>query len=291
MQPLSRRTRLSYLLLFVGLFCICLPLAILYASGYRFGKNGLIVETGGIYISVAGSGVTLSLNGKEVGVSSLFTHTFYVDNLAPGTYAVHLSREGYYPWYKTLVVEPRIVTDARGFVINSEPTFLKLVRADTVGTSTALASTTRAVSRTTYDAYLRAFAPTTTPKSLAGQASLLPKPVDISGGEELYLENGVARVSWTRSTSTLPSAFCEAPSLCDREVVVTHTKEQVAHAALYLGGVLYQLPKSGIFLSEIDVRPTSVVVPLYQKPGGDFRLIDGALIVKDGSTLYQVTGL
>lgn len=285
LQPLSKRTRRLYLAMFVFLFVVCLPFAILYASGYRL-QNGLsLTQTGGVYISVAPSGASVSINGKEVGVSGFLNHSFYVDNLAPGTYAVHVALEGRYPWYKTLTVEQQIVTDASAFMVPSEPLVRKVVISS--ATSTA-ATTTAAVSRAQYDAYALAFAPTTTKKKIAADGSLVPD--DTQAGQSLYLEEGAVRLTWSRSTTTIPSSLCFTPSKCEKSVIITHSKERIDRTNFFAGGVLYRVPTSGIYLAEADVRPTPLTVPIYQRPGADYRLIGGNLIVKDGAVLYEISG-
>lgn len=286
LKPLSRKTRRAYLGVFVFLFILCLPIAILYATGYRFQNGFSLVETGGVYISVGPSDASVSLNGKEIGVSGFLNHSFYVDNLAPGSYAVHVAREGDYPWYKTLIVEPRIVTDAQAFLVPSEFLVKKLVvsRAGSAQASTSVSTT-----RLEYDAFLLNFAPTTTKqKSIVEDETLIPD--DTQGGENLYLEEGIVRLEWGRSTSTIPSSMCSTPSSCEKNVVIAKAKEKITRTNFYGGGVLYLVPSSGIFLAEIDIRPTPLVVPVYPRAGVDYRIINGRLIVKDGNSLYEITG-
>ena len=286
LKPLSRKTRRTYLGVFVLLFVLCLPIAILYATGYRF-QNGLsLVETGGVYISVGPSDASVSLNGKQIGVSGFLNHSFYVDNLAPGSYAVHVARDGDYPWYKTLVVEPKIVTDAQAFLVPSEFVVRKLSVAPV---SVTLASTTVVTTRLEYDTFLKSFAPTTT-KSKVTTLEEVPIPNDTQGGENLYLENGMVRLEWERSTSTIPSSMCSTPSSCEKNVVIAKAKEKITRTNFYGGGVLYLVPSSGIFLAEVDIRPTPLVIPVYPRAGVDYRILNGRLIVKDGTSLYEISG-
>ena len=272
-------------MLFIFLFIVCLPFAILYATGYRLQSGFALVETGGVYVSVAPSGATLSLNGKDVGVSGFLNHSFYIDNLAPGTYAIHVARDGDYPWYKTLIVEPRIVTDAQAFLVPSEPVIRKIF-ISSISTSTA--TTTLALTRAQYVVYADAFIPTTTKAILTEDGVLAPD--DSLGGENLYIEDGAVRLTWSRSTSTIPSFMCTSPSLCEKSVIITHSKEMITRANFFAGGIVYQSKVGGIFLAETDIRPTPLTVPLYQRPGAEYRLIGGTLIVKDGATLFEISG-
>src|SRR3989344_7865641 len=110
MKPLSPRTRRLYLYVLSALFLISVPAALLYSSGYRYKAGFGLVRTGGIFLSIPYSDATVSLNGKEAGTTGFLTRRFYIDDLAPSTYAIHVEREGSNPWYRALVVEPSIVT-------------------------------------------------------------------------------------------------------------------------------------------------------------------------------------
>lgn len=300
MQPLSKRTRHIYLLSLVSLFILFLPLVILYATGYRFKSGFGLVETGGIFLSVPRSGATISLNGEEAGRSGVLTRSLYVDNLSANSYAVHVALPGYYPWYRTLVVEPRIVTDAYAFLVPQEFEVVKLTRVASTSPLNTLASTTRSVVRETYDRYVYAFVPATSTPILPIRAivnmgttstSTVVVPADTAGENHLIVQAGNLVVSWVGATSTIPSNYCVKPSSCTRTIVIDHGKSSVVSAHFYAGGIVYSTKEGGIFLTEADVRPTPLTVPLYPTRGADFRIIDGSLIVKDGKILYEITGL
>ena len=298
MNPLSRRTRTSYFVLFIGLFIVLIPISILYAIGYRFHFLGgfSLVETGGIYVSVPQSGAEVSINGNSEGISGLFSRNFYVDNLAPGSYAVHVALPGFYPWYKTLVVDSQIVTDARAFLVPQQIEILKLIRG-TVGTTTA-ASTTLVVSRAQYDTYLTLFSATSSPaaillpqtKSTTTPLAKILIPEDEQGGLEIYIEKGDIRLHWAQSTTSIPSSLCMTPSTCLHDYLLEKGKETAIRARFWEGGVLYSTKEQGIYLAEADVRPTPLVIPIYPRAGAEFRIVDGVVIIKDGTSLYQVVG-
>lgn len=273
-----------YLAVSVVAFLFTVPIAVFYASGYRF--NGLsFVETGGVYVSVPVSDASVFINGKEEGTSSLFIRTFYTDNLIAGTYAVQVSREGYYPWVKKLTVEPRIVTDVFAFMVPQSMLIreIEIREGDT-------ASTTRAVSKNEYNSFIKAFArkigsPITIPDGIATST-----PIDTRAGEDLYIEGGNLVVRWMKDPQSVPSSFCLKPSSCVQEFFIEKGRETVTNAQFFAGGVVYSTKESGIFLAENDVRPVPLVVPLYSRPGAQFRVVGGALIVKDGSALYDISG-
>lgn len=288
MQPLSARARRRYLVLFVTLFVISIPAAILYATGYRFDGGLSLVKTGGVYISIPVSGASISLNGDQVGESSLFNRGFYIDNLAPGSYAIHVALPEAYPWYKTLIVEPHIVTDARAFLVSEKLALVRLVIA-TSTPATAQGTTTdfRTISRADHEALLKEFLPATTTPAL----SLVEvEPLDTQGGMALNIYEGNVEVSWTRGTSTLPSNFCIRPSSCVHRIEVEDGREEAMYARFFGEGVLYQTKETGISFVEVDVRPTALTIPVYPRHGAEFRIVNGVIIIKDGSTLYELVG-
>lgn len=302
MDPLSASVRRRYFIVFIVFFILVIPLAILYATGFRLGGGFSLVPTGGMYVSVPESNAEVSLNGRALGQTGLFTRDFYEDNLSPGSYVIAVSLEDYYPWYKTIVVEKYLVTDASALLVPQQLETMELLRG-----ATTTSTTTRSIPRTQYDGYLSAFVVATTTATSTRQAladreglatsseealaALGPLPDDVQGGQELYVENGNVRLHWARSDSSTPSHFCLTPSSCVADFRVEKGKETSVNARFYQGGVLYTTKESGVYFAEADVRPTPLLVPIYLRRGADFRIIGGDLIIKDGTKLYQILGL
>ena len=92
MQPLSKNKRRVYLVGFVVLFFLCVPVVLLFANGFRFEGGAGFVKTGGIYISVPYADAVVSMNGEEVGTSGLLKRGFYIDDLTPGSYVIGVTR-------------------------------------------------------------------------------------------------------------------------------------------------------------------------------------------------------
>ncbi len=266
-------------------FLFTVPVAVLYASGYRF-KGFSLVETGGVYVSVPVSDASVFINGKEEGVSSLFTRSFYAGNLVEGAYAVQVSREGYYPWVKKVSVESRIVTDVSAFLVPQSLT----IREIEIREGDTIASTTRSVSKTEYAALLKAFTHSATSSPSVKGVSATSTPTDTRAGMELYIEGGNLLVRWTKDAHATPSSFCVRPSSCVQEFLIEKGKDTVTDAQFFAGGVAYATKESGIFLAENDVRQVPLVVPLYSRPGAEFRIVNGDFVVKDGKVLYDISG-
>lgn len=288
MQPVSMRRRLIYLALSTIAFMLTVPVAVFYATGYRF-EDFNLVETGGIYVAVSASDAAVSVNGIEEGTTNLFTRSFYIDNLKQDSYSVQVTREGYFPWVKRLTVEPSIVTDIFAFLVPQNLTIREILIEDS--SIEEVASTTRVVSEDQFDSFLDVFVATSTvSQPSVSTATSTPLPVATRAGVELYIENGNLIARWSRSERTIPSSFCEVPSRCVSEFYIERGKDTVRYAQFFMGGVAYATREGGVFIAESDIRPTPLVIPLYSRPGAEFRIINGQLIVKDGKSLYEITG-
>lgn len=281
MQPLSKRRRRVYLYGLVAVFILCLPIVMFYANGYRF-KSGIgFVRTGSVIVSISKSDALLSLNGEQIGTSGFLRHNFYVDNLAPGSYQVLVTREGDHPWHRTLIVEEELVTDAQAFLVPLEITSIRLIDAAKAASSTAATTTTP---HATYEKYRKAFLPS---NATSTPIVALHKPTS----EIIAVKSGDLSILWTDAQVIPPSRFCSGPSICAAEIPIENGKQTTINAEFFGGGVVYATKEGGVFLEEIDIRPEPLSVQLYPVRGADFRVVDGHLIVKDGSALYEITGL
>lgn len=91
---------------------------VLYGKGYRFGFDNGVPALSGTGLLVA----TSDPNGASVFINGhLTTATDNTINLAPGTYQVKISKEGYFSWEKTLIVKREVVTKADALLFPSAP--------------------------------------------------------------------------------------------------------------------------------------------------------------------------
>lgn len=282
MQPLSARRRLIYLLVLILVFVTALPVTILYATGYRYKPGTGLVRIGGIFISVPYSGAKVFLNGKVLGESGFLQHDFYVGTLVPDTYNVSVEEVGMLQWTRSLVVEEQLVTDARALLIKKDIGILRLVVATTTdATSSPLVATTTRVSPDD-DAAIKAAFNKPAATSTVGTLGEFR-------GEAIFVEKGDTYVRWMNAGEFPPSVFCESPSSCvPRIQIEASPNTKSVNAAFFMGGIVYTTLERGVYFSEADVRPGIIRMPIYEKPGADFRIVLGRLFVKDGSKYYEI---
>jgi hypothetical protein len=283
MQPLSARRRLVYLLTLVLVFAIALPVTLLYASGFRYKEGTGLVRIGGAFISVPYSGAVVSLNGRVVGESGFLKHDFYIGTLVPNTYTIRVESVGERSWTRTIVVEEQLVTDTQALLIKQQIGLYRLVIATSTSatSSLALATTTRLISAAE-DADMRASflkPPATTTEGAFGELR----------GEGVFVEHGDTLVRWLNPSEFPPSIFCTRPSACVPVIPIEHAADTTStDAEFFGGGIVYATAEGGIYFAEADVRPGAIRIPLYLKPGIDFRIVNGRLIVKDESRFYEI---
>lgn len=283
MEPLSPHVRRLYLYASIVLFMILLPLVIFYADGWRYKRGFGLVRTGGIFISVPYTGAQVTLNSEPIGESGFLERSFYVDNLAPSSYIIKVERDGSRPWERLLVVEPQLVTDARALLL---PTELQVLMIAT--STTASDETVREVSLATLRSYEQAFSATST---LATSTASSTVPVDESDGIGLFIRDGDLFAVWMEKEALPPSIFCGRPSFCNPEITIERSEGEVNHAFFYNRGIVFSTKEGGVFFVEPDIRPTALNIKLFTGKKAEVRLLGEALIVKDGSTLYEVAGL
>lgn len=283
MQPLSARRRMVYLIILVVVFATALPFTLLYASGYRYKAGVGIVRIGGVFVSVPYSGAVVSLNGRVIGDSGFLNHDFYIGALVPDTYFVRVESAGMRSWTRALVVEEQLVTDTHALLIKQDIGVYRLITATSTAaaSSSAIATSTRAIIAAEDKAIKAAFVrqPATTTLGAFGELR----------GESIFVERGDTFVRWTNTGEFPSSEFCVHPSLCVHEIgIESDPSIKSTNAAFFIGGVVYATAEGGIYFAEADVRPGVIRIPLYEKKGADFRVVNGRLIVKDGSKFYEI---
>jgi hypothetical protein len=278
MEPLSPALRRFYFLLFIALFFAMLPAVIFYADGWRYKGGYGFVRTGGIYISVPYQDADVYINGGHVGRSGFLDRNFYIGDLAPSAYIVHVEREGYRSWDRLLVVEQQLVSDARSLLIPEEISATRLVLATSTPSSSS--TSTRPVTQSTLAAYTAIFAATTTASTTI--------PVDEVSGVGLFIEKGVLSARWIQDNAFPPSIFCQRPSLCVDAIILEQDKT-VTSARFFRGGVAYVTKDGVIYFKEVDVRESPVFTPLFTIKNADIRVIDDTLVVKSGTTFYEIS--
>jgi len=103
--------------IFIGLVIATIAI-ILYGKGYRFG-----FEPSGLELKGTGLLVAKSVpDGAQVFVDDkLKTATDATINMPPGKYSLKISKEGYFPWEKRIIIQTEVVTLADALLVPIAP--------------------------------------------------------------------------------------------------------------------------------------------------------------------------
>ena len=112
----------------VVLFFLLMPVAVLYALGYRLDSNFSLKKTGGLYVASDVSGSEIFINSQFQKKTNLLQGGVFVQNLKPGRYQILVANESYLPWQKELEVKSQLVSEARALLVPREPNAEVLLR-------------------------------------------------------------------------------------------------------------------------------------------------------------------
>ena len=280
MQPLSRKKRLSYLVLSCLLFLIIAPAAILYAKGYRLTDSLTVTRTGGLYASVGFSGAKVYLDGVQVKETGVFQKGALIQNLKPGTYTLRVEKEGLNTWEKTLPVFRETVTDARALMLPTEPVITEILPAKPEEKDASSTDKIKPEENPQYEVVAGLFGPKTTASSTE------EKIINKLSAE---VQSGVIKVLWTGEEDSRPSYFCLGAE-CKEEIFV---RGQGSIGSFYfLPGrddvIIFETP-NGIFVSEIDDRSKQNMQIIWQKNALKLRVSDNTIYIKDGKQYFAVS--
>lgn len=94
---------------------------ILYSQGYRFDWNlKELKKTGGLYLKATPPRTDVYINDSFAKRTDFLFDSVFLTNLLPKSYHVRVEKKGYIPWTKTLLVEPKQVTEAKHIILFPE---------------------------------------------------------------------------------------------------------------------------------------------------------------------------
>jgi hypothetical protein len=312
MAPLSRTRRKLYLAALVAVFAVMTPILIGYAQGYRLSDLGdafKLIRTGGIYVGVGESGVTVSVDEDERETTSFISRNALVQNLFSGSYRVAVSKPGYQTWEKTLQVYPELVTEWRPALL-PEPVpvaaILKTLPAEPVATGTPVAKPSP---NPRYAEVVALFAPATATKATstkavavdsarlsvvaalaeAGRRDLEKEPtLKVLGGVGAWLRGGTLRFAWLGDPEATPHYLCSPDGSVDESVVSLPNPVLWFDFALGRSDIFAVTTKTGLWLVEADGRGGRNATLLKAGAGLEARVADSVIYVRQGAEYWEI---
>lgn len=135
MRRATRRTIFYFLL---TVFLVTTPLLVLYAVGYSFNVAKFsLARTGGFFVKTNVSGVSIYVNGLLQKETNFLSNGALVNGLTPGVVDVHVKKDGYRPWKKSIAIEEQLIQEFRTVLLIPE----NLPREAIFGTTTPMTPT------------------------------------------------------------------------------------------------------------------------------------------------------
>ncbi|MFT5179759.1 MAG: hypothetical protein ACI9GH_000244 [Candidatus Paceibacteria bacterium] len=318
MKPLSRKKRMTTLIIMVILFFILVPALWLYSSGYRLNDALSLVKTGGVYVHSDLANTRVYIDGDFVEDNGVLLKNTLIQNLRPNRdYKIRVEKDGYYTWEKELYVRPNLVTEGKILMLETSPDtreilqFLEDVDKNNATTTVANIEYLELIkyfdeAKGQFDIEVATTTTIQTSKGPVASSTLiteieLPEFIEdlkIKGLEEKiglrekgknlsWLEDGDVTVYWAGKDDSVPYYYCT--NECNDSLVVS-LGDDILKYDFYLDreDVIIALTKKGIFVVEIDNRSNQNIQPILESEGLDFRVIGGSILIFNGKNFVEI---
>ncbi len=277
----------------------------LYSFGFRFSFSEFkILRAGGLVVSsVPATGTKIYINGKLAKETSLLSRSLFLQGLTPHTYTVHIEKEGYFTWSKTLPVFPERVTETRALLVRQNPDNNTIVlKGDYKSISfenkenNIITLTDSRKKKYYYSIQESALVPL--PKNVATSTVTLPETVqefltekkitdstyyDVSGERITWWDNNKIWIHWLRGEEFLP-IYTEKP-----EALLFDDVYPVRQVFFYPGQeAILAAYSNQISVIELDGRDRRNIYPLYKGREPQFVVSDNEkkiYILDDGNLI------
>ncbi len=328
MKPLSKKERSFSLMSLLTIFIIGVPFLLAYSSGYRLDfEDFSFVKTGGVFIHSNLSDANVFLNDEFSESGGTFLKNILVQNLKSNEiYSIRVEKDGYYPWYKDLLVSPNLVTEARVlmipvkipfekieqfvFVVNKDPKIKASTTKELTSdyeesldmfTSTTTIPANNVVFKEQEIVIISTSTKTTSVKATTTKKIIIPdyleklKIENVETKKDLkefnkmvsWLEDGNIHAVWSGDYESTPFFMCDTRGCRDKVIISLDT--DIESYDFYPGrnDVFLVSSKNHIFAVEADDRSKQNMQVIYEGKNPEFLLKSSTIYVKDGQDLYK----
>ena len=264
------------------------------------GDKFKFTKTGGIYVVVEGKGFSILLNGKVQDAASIFRRNLFIQNLHPDLYSLKVTKDGFYPWEKRIVIVSEKVADVYPFnlpekvdLVEIPKTILEDVDKKDTSTSSIATTSKQEVDNDEYafakDIFATSSSRLVVQKLNASNTKALPKQFILYKKIALWSERGEIFVQWQGDNDSAPLYFCAEDTCLNKLSVFKGAKINNADFITDKQTFVIFTTDSGIYVTEIDDRGGRNIQALVLGTGYDFRIgKDGTLFIKKEKKYYKV---
>ena len=278
--------------IYLTLWGVCLLVALIAFTFYTFGfrlTGGLEpVKVGLIEILSNEVGVQIFFDNREKRVQ--FENGVYrIEKVVPGPHSIMISKEGFWPWAKTVAVTADARRNLFAFIFKMDGLATKSVPVGTLEYSDAL----RSIGQNSVPKVKLGSKPFNVEDSFRDwlDRSVPDRKLSLDESTVLFTENNTVYVGWVSETEPIPHYFCEE-NPCKLKMPVTVSEEEIKSIDFYRDrrDVIIFATGASLYAIEIDREGTQNFQPLYK--GTDpyfYQTPEGVLYIKDGNMISSAT--
>lgn len=118
---MTKRTRKALFIASAAIFAVAVAPLLMYTVGYRLTSSFKLTKTGGLFITAPQVNSDIFVDNNFKKKTNFLQNNLFIQNLTPRSYSVLVAKEGYWPWFKKVEVEPKMVAEARAFMVPQNP--------------------------------------------------------------------------------------------------------------------------------------------------------------------------
>lgn len=246
-----KRKILKIIIVSTILILIAAGAVFLFQKGYRFSFISGAYKSGSlrVHISEKLDDAELFLDGKRQEMELADGNFVQFDELKPGKHSIIVSKYNYWPWQKSVNIEPNSTADSSALLVPRNPQWNILISPSESQSGKSLEELAKSGKII---------------KDAAAAQNIFKKSAD---GIELYLdeERLVLSARWLGLGDSVPYFFCDDSS-CKREITVLTSKSQIKSFDFYPGknDALIVAVQDGIYAIELDSRGQRMLFPVYK---------------------------
>lgn len=284
----NKRFTKIYLTLWGICFLVALIFFVFYKFGFRITNHFQPVKVGLIELKSNEAGAQIFFDNREQKIG--FKNDGYlIEDVSPGFHSIMISKEGFWPWTKTIKVAAEARRSLFSFIFSMDGLLTKPV----VPGTTDFTFATRAL-RQDIVPQVRPDSGSFNPEDSFNawlEVNVPDRKISSDKNTVLFTEHNTIYVGWVSETEPPPHYFCEE-NPCKLKLPVMVSTEPIKSIDFYKGrgDVIIFTAGATIYAIEVDREGTQNFQPLYKGTDPHFYENDkGVLYIKDGSSILSAS--
>lgn len=285
-MTMTIKKRRVILLVCILVFFLIVPLLLFYTLGWRWDIKLGLYKTGGLYISSSFSDSKIFVNNVLKKETNILQGGMFLQSLKPSKYSIIVSKDGFWPWKKDLIVHEQLVTEARALLVPQEPEGKIILRENYTP-----------FDYTKYDTILEELKKLSAPlskKATEEEVEARYSRFTTNNKEKLWWNQKENKlyIEWLGDKNSIPYYFCDNNLVCQEKIMVFNANYPIKNADFFpkrKDAVIFSI-QNAVYAIEIDGRGSRTILPVY-KGKNPISLInedENAVYVLDDKNLIEI---